>query len=840
MKQRLQLTKVLAILLLLFGPALHAQWQNGLWIEKQAYNLVDSGVMVDYNSGAPILNFGYPLYVLEGSATISDAAGQLLFFAGSNTIWNRDKQVMLNGDNLISGDQSSTQFGVFVQKPGDPSIYYLFNVSTTPSTSTPNAGLVYSEIDLTLDGGLGGVTANKNIILDANVGVEKITSVYHADGQRVWIISHRLGSNEFVAYLVSAAGISTTPVISALGNLYPGPDPANESLPNYWGGAGQMKVSPDGSKLAASILDGPNKGVDLFDFNNETGAITNAKHISGFNGWPYGIEFSPNSKFLYACNPDGAYSNGGSIGQYDATLTTAEAVMASKEIVVQITSPWAGNGGLVLSPLGRIYSKDVGGEATNVINNPNNFGAAAGFQAGALPMSYGIAMPTFNQTYFASGILAKEVCPLTVDFTLLRIPDATSVDWNFGDPASGAANISNVASHIFSSAGTYTVNAVITSNGATQNASVQVTVTSGSTITLANLSKCSESDATLVPEFDFSGQTAAILAASPIPADVSVTYYTTPEAAASGTGNITATTAFPSTGQTIYVRISNAVTGCFSVVSFQLIVAPIPVAAAAGNLETCDTGVLDGFASFNLTPQTAAIQNGQTGTAVTYFRSQPEADANSNAITTIADFISTSNPQTIIARISNTSMDSCYDTTSFELRVTAPNLLDSGLKIVSCSPIDLNAVATDISGTPTLSFYTTNADAIANTNAIANPAAYTFEGASGTVYVRAEDASGCADVAAVAIVKDSCEIQKGISANGDGLNDVFDLDGYNVTSLAIFNRYGTKVYSKTNYTNEWGGQSDKGDELPDATYYYVIERANVPATTGWIYVSRKN
>ena len=840
MKRRLQFTKVVALLLLLFGPVLHAQWQNGLWIGKQANNMVDSRILIDYNSGAPVPNFGYPLGALEGSATISDANGQLLFFAGGQTIWNRDKLVMLNGDNLIAGDQSSTQFGIFVPKPGNPNIYYLFNVSTTPSTSFPNPGLVYSEIDLTLDGGLGGVTANKNIVLDANVGVEKITGVYHADGQRIWIISHRIGNNEFVAYLVSADGVSTTPVVSGLGNLYPGPDPANESLPNYWGGAGQMKASPDGSKLAATILDGPNKGVDLFDFNNQTGAITNFKHLTGFNGWPYGIEFSPNSKFLYTCNPDAGYSNGGSINQYDATLTTEAAVLASKEIVVQITSPWVGNGGLVLSPLGRIYSKDVGGEATNAINYPNNRGAAAGFQVGALPMSNGIGMPTFNQTYFMSGILAKEVCPLTVDFTLHRIPDVTSVDWNFGDPASGSANTSNVASHVFSAAGTYTVNAVITSNGATQNASVEVTVTAGGSLTLANLSKCASQGITVIPEFDFSGQTAAILAASPIPADVNVTYYTTPEAAASGIGNITATTAFPSTGQTIYVRISNTVTGCFIVVSFQLIVVPIPVAAVAGNLETCDTGVLDGFASFNLTPQTAAIQNGQAGTTVTYFRSQPDADANSNAITTIQNFVSTSNPQTIVARISNNAMDSCYDTTSFELHVTASDLLDSGLKIVSCSPFDLNAVAADISGTPTLSFYDTNANAIANSNAISNPTAYTMEGASGTVYVRAEDASGCADVAAVEIVKDSCEIQKGISANGDGLNDVFDLNGYNVTSLAIFNRYGTKVYSKTNYTNEWGGQSDKGDELPDATYYYVIERANVPAVTGWIYVSRKN
>jgi gliding motility-associated-like protein len=81
-------------------------------------------------------------------------------------------------------------------------------------------------------------------------------------------------------------------------------------------------------------------------------------------------------------------------------------------------------------------------------------------------------------------------------------------------------------------------------------------------------------------------------------------------------------------------------------------------------------------------------------------------------------------------------------------------------------------------------------------------------------------------------------IQKGISADGDGLNDNFELTGFDVKNLQIFNRYGMKVYSKSNYTNQWFGQSDGGDDLPDATYYYVIERNNGENITGWIYLNR--
>jgi gliding motility-associated-like protein len=83
-----------------------------------------------------------------------------------------------------------------------------------------------------------------------------------------------------------------------------------------------------------------------------------------------------------------------------------------------------------------------------------------------------------------------------------------------------------------------------------------------------------------------------------------------------------------------------------------------------------------------------------------------------------------------------------------------------------------------------------------------------------------------------------CLIQKGISPNGDGNNDYFDLEGQNVTRLQIFNRYGMVVYKRDNYTNQWGGQSDDGEELPDGTYYYVIDRAAGESKTGWIYINR--
>ena len=97
---------------------------------------------------------------------------------------------------------------------------------------------------------------------------------------------------------------------------------------------------------------------------------------------------------------------------------------------------------------------------------------------------------------------------------------------------------------------------------------------------------------------------------------------------------------------------------------------------------------------------------------------------------------------------------------------------------------------------------------------------------------------GCIGSAMFSADDITCVIQKGISVNNDGLNDTFDLSGFNVKKLTIFNRLGMKVYSRNNYVDEWGGKSDDGDELPDGTYYYVIEQRSGTVKTGWIYINR--
>ncbi len=99
--------------------------------------------------------------------------------------------------------------------------------------------------------------------------------------------------------------------------------------------------------------------------------------------------------------------------------------------------------------------------------------------------------------------------------------------------------------------------------------------------------------------------------------------------------------------------------------------------------------------------------------------------------------------------------------------------------------------------------------------------------------------NGCSVTEMIQVVSSLCDIQKGISPNNDGLNDNFDLAGFNVSNLKIVNRYGTTVYDKSEYEDEWYGQSNNGNDLPDGTYYYVIDFADLETKTGWIYIHRE-
>src|SRR5688572_18740112 len=148
---------------------------------------------ITFNGGAPVALTNGVLSTSEGSASISDRNGNLLFYTDGIRVWNRNHTQMPNGFGL-AGNPSSAQSGVIVPKPGSTTMFYVFTVSEEGNAP----GACYSEVDMTLDSGNGDVIpGTKNTLLLPSPTSEKIAAVKHANGLFVWVIVHKMFTNEY-------------------------------------------------------------------------------------------------------------------------------------------------------------------------------------------------------------------------------------------------------------------------------------------------------------------------------------------------------------------------------------------------------------------------------------------------------------------------------------------------------------------------------------------------------------------------------------------------------------------------------------------------------------------
>ena len=218
--------------------------------QKQATNwFFGDNAGVSFSTGSPVARTDGSLITDEGCATISDEDGNLIFYTDGIKVWNRNHRIMPNGRGLL-GDPSSSQSAIIIPFPNDNTKYYIFTVA---AVNDPN-GLNYGVVDMTLDGGLGDMVASQRIVhLEGSVA-EKVTAVYHANQEDIWVIAHKMGNANFLAYRVTSTGVQTTPVVSTVGVVM------DDSV-GTTGAIGCLKASPDGKKLASAISYGTAGGL---------------------------------------------------------------------------------------------------------------------------------------------------------------------------------------------------------------------------------------------------------------------------------------------------------------------------------------------------------------------------------------------------------------------------------------------------------------------------------------------------------------------------------------------------------------------------------------------------
>lgn len=269
------LFSVLLLLLPLFTGAQNSN-ANNVW-------LFGTNAGLDFNTTPPTAISGQ-LVAEEGSSSISDPDGNLLFYTNGMNIWDKNHNIMPNGSGLLGGF-SSTQAAVILPWPSSCNKYLVLTVGDQSSIGD----IRYSIVDMCLNNGLGDVdTLTKNVLLTTGMA-EKLTATLHTNGTDIWVLTHKLGTNEFMAYLVTAAGINTTPVVSAVGSVHPN----NKMI-------GPIRISHQSNKLVTACTF--DVICEMFDFNPANGQITNMVNLRQLYSLPagvYGLEFSPNDSLLY-------------------------------------------------------------------------------------------------------------------------------------------------------------------------------------------------------------------------------------------------------------------------------------------------------------------------------------------------------------------------------------------------------------------------------------------------------------------------------------------------------------------------------------------------------------
>ncbi|WP_373056797.1 T9SS type B sorting domain-containing protein [Zunongwangia sp. H14] len=469
-------TKIhLIIIFCLFLQKATAQEEAAVWYFGDHAGL-------SFTSGAPVPLYNGQIQTVEGSASISDKNGNLLFYTDGSTVYDRNHDIMRNGNNL-KGDVSSTQSAIVVPRPRNPGHYYIFTIDKPDYYLTPQdpiEGVNYSEVDMSLYSGRGAIIQNKkNIHLltytpsdpleNEYKSSEKISAVIGGDCMSYWVVTQFM--NKFYAFKVTPAGVNTSPVVSVISNNFP-PIITQEDM--NVAAAGYLKISPDGKKIAAAYtatsLQNPgaqngskkNGKIFLYDFDDVTGKVSNETLLKD-RTYPYGVEFSPSSSKLYATinvyGEDDVLQRS-QLLQYDLEspdIPNSEAVVHSSRNVA---------GALQLAIDGKIYRAgyptDGGGYLSHnflsVINNPENAAANVDYDHNSIdvsPNNVKLGLPPFVQSLFNNNFDAENFClgDLTT-FTIEGDKDYDSVAWDFGDGTSSSAEN---ATHIYDAPGTYTV-----------------------------------------------------------------------------------------------------------------------------------------------------------------------------------------------------------------------------------------------------------------------------------------------------------------------------------------------------------------------------------------------
>ncbi len=388
-----QVYKLLAVVILLsISSSIFAQ-------NKEDYQWVfgyENGFTSTENQSSYIFDFedetfnfidldSLPIEFHGSNSSVCDDDGKLLFYTNGCQVANRLHQVMPNGTDLNDGylidvihdgecdGYRSGNSLTILQDPINTQGYYIIHKQIdidSISGELFHNTVLYSYIDMSLDNGLGDVTIkNEPWIENTPLLSGYLTAIRHTNQKDWWIIQPMEESKGFITSILNEDGPqeirkdTIEPFFSEIENA-----------------AGNAKFSPDGKKYA---IFNQFQNLNIYDFDRLTGKLSNRLHFEVDHPDGLGVfgflEFSPNSRFIYANTED--------------TIFQVDLATESEIDKIQPIGVWDGSNdptptaffGTVLAPDCKIYIKSGSGSRRyHIIHSPNEKGEACDFEQGVL------------------------------------------------------------------------------------------------------------------------------------------------------------------------------------------------------------------------------------------------------------------------------------------------------------------------------------------------------------------------------------------------------------------------------------------------------------------------
>src|SRR5690554_5456683 len=224
--------------------------------------------------------------------------------------------------------------------------------------------------------------------------------------------------------------------------------------------------------------------------------------------------------------------------------------------------------------------------------------------------------------------------------------------------------------------------------------------------------------------------------------NVTVTFYETEQDQTNGTNPIDQTVPYQVTTSPHPLFVTIESPDCIYFTDINLVINPAVVLQALNPVNYCDTDD-DGFTAIELATFDTYVSSGVVNATVSYFISQVDAENNQNILPPF--FTNTSNPQMVYTRVADATTG-CHDIAPLEINVIPAPTVSQPSDLIICDDdqdayyiVNLETKISEIvSNTSNLniSFHSSENDANANINTIANTSAYNAN--TQIVYVRIE------------------------------------------------------------------------------------------------------